>query len=48
MMGVLADLVINQEIGNRRRMLQTIKKRVLRDISNPFEIGDENFFQHYR
>ena len=48
MMGVLADMIINQDIANRRRQEQMFKKKMLRDISNPFEIGDGIFERHYR
>ena len=48
MMGVLADMIINEENANRRKQEQKMKKRILRDVSNPFEIGDNVFYQHYR
>lgn len=48
MMGVLADQIINRDIRNRRRMEQMTISRILRDVSNPFTIGDEIFRLHYR
>ena len=48
MMGILADMVIDRAIGNRRRAEQAIKKRILRDMSDPYAISNQVFYKHYR
>ena len=48
MMAVMANIVLQHEerIQKRRAVMQL--KRNLRDVSNPYTIGDNVFFRHYR
>lgn len=47
-MEILVDYLLEYENRQRQRREQMMKKRYLRDISNPFDMGPEEFREHYR